>query len=367
VSDDASRARRTVDRLIADRLAVRGQVDEARILFHRSLAVAEELDETWVSVLLQFQLCELELRAGGWDAAEELLNDIVRSPSRSQMGDPELDRCAALLAAGRGRVAEAERRAAHTLEVCERRGLQWNRLEVLRARGAAALLAHEPERAAESLAAVWEHTEREGIEEPGEFPVAADLVEALVEAGRPDEAEAVSARLRALAEAQTHPWGLASAARCEALVALATDRDRQALERLVAAAADYVGLGLHFDHARTLLAAGRAARRLRMWGVARDLLAQAASAFERMGSDGWHAEVRSEMARIGGRSAKAPEELSPAEERVAALAAEGLANKEIAERLTVSVYTVERHLTHVYEKLGVRSRVELARHLAESA
>jgi DNA-binding NarL/FixJ family response regulator len=59
--------------------------------------------------------------------------------------------------------------------------------------------------------------------------------------------------------------------------------------------------------------------------------------------------------------------LSSAERQVAMLAAQGLANKEIAARLAVSVYTVERHLTHIYEKLGIRSRAELAHRLAESA
>jgi DNA-binding NarL/FixJ family response regulator len=367
VSDDTSRARRAADRLIADRLAVRGRVDEARILLHRLLALAEEMDETWVSVSILFQLCELELRAGDWDAAEGLLHDIFRSPSRSQLEDPELDRCTALLQAGRGRAAEAEELAAHTLEVCERRGLQWNRLEVLRARGLAALLVHEPAHAAEYLGAVWEHTEREGVEELGEFPVAPDLVEALLEAGRPHEVGAVTARLRTLADAQDHPWGLASAARCEALLSLVQSQDRDALERLAAAAADYAALGLRFDHARTLLAAGRAARRLRIWGAARDLLAQAATAFATIGSEGWEAEARSEVARIGGRSPAEQGGLSSAERQVAMLAAQGLANKEIAARLAVSVYTVERHLTHIYEKLGIRSRAELAHRLAESA
>ena len=43
------------------------------------------------------------------------------------------------------------------------------------------------------------------MEEPGAFPVAPDLVEALVEAGEPDEAAAVTARLRELAERHAHP------------------------------------------------------------------------------------------------------------------------------------------------------------------
>ena len=98
-------------------------------------------------------------------------------------------------------------------------GSGWQLLEALRARGIAALLAHEPARAAESLGAVWERTQREGVDEPGAFPVAPDLVEGLVELGEQEEAQAVGARLRELAEQQDHPWGLAGAKRCGAAAA----------------------------------------------------------------------------------------------------------------------------------------------------
>jgi hypothetical protein len=49
---------------------------------------------------------------------------------------------------------------------------------------------------------------------------------------------------------------------------------------------------------------------------------------------------------------------------VAELAAEGLSNKETAQSLFVTVHTVEVHLSHVYAKLGVRSRVQLVRRLS---
>ncbi|MGH9276277.1 MAG: helix-turn-helix domain-containing protein, partial [Acidimicrobiales bacterium] len=53
--------------------------------------------------------------------------------------------------------------------------------------------------------------------------------------------------------------------------------------------------------------------------------------------------------------------LSPQEERVLTLIADGLTNKEVAARLFISPRTVQAHLTHVYAKLGVSSRVDLAR------
>jgi len=59
------------------------------------------------------------------------------------------------------------------------------------------------------------------------------------------------------------------------------------------------------------------------------------------------------------------DELTAAETRVAALVAAGRKNKEIAAELYTTVGTVEAHLTRIYRKLGIRSRAELARRVAE--
>jgi len=72
--------------------------------------------------------------------------------------------------------------------------------------------------------------------------------------------------------------------------------------------------------------------------------------------------ARSELARIGGRSRISG--LSPSELSVAALVAEGRTNREIASSLFLGERTVASHLTHIYSKLGIRSRTELARQFA---
>jgi DNA-binding NarL/FixJ family response regulator len=59
--------------------------------------------------------------------------------------------------------------------------------------------------------------------------------------------------------------------------------------------------------------------------------------------------------------------LPHSEQRVAELVASGLSNKEIAAQLSVSVYTVEAHLSNAYAKLGIRSRTQLARRLGAPA
>jgi DNA-binding NarL/FixJ family response regulator len=63
---------------------------------------------------------------------------------------------------------------------------------------------------------------------------------------------------------------------------------------------------------------------------------------------------------VGARKPRADGILTPSEQRVVELASEGLSNKEIARRLVVSVRTVEAHLSHAHEKLGVGSRTQLA-------
>jgi DNA-binding CsgD family transcriptional regulator len=365
-SDAVSDILDSLDRRASLRLSWRGEVGEARASLSRLLTLADERGEQMAYGALHLNLCELELRSGEWEAASRLLDEWDESSNTELLTVPPLyERCRALLAAGRGDPNEVERCAAEAIARCEAAGLRWDLLESLRARGIAALLMHEPGRAADSLRAVWAHTQREGVDEPGAFPVVPELVEALVELGQLDEARAVTGCLRELAERQEHPWGLATAKRCDALVRLAAGRyDEEAAAELAQASADYEQLGLRFDRARSLLSLGRSQRRHRKWAAARRALEDAAAAFSEIGSPGWVEEVRSELARVGARRPQPAGELTPAERHVVELAADGLSNKEIARALFVTVKTVEAHLSHAYAKLGVRSRSQLARSLS---
>ena len=364
VSETASLLGESPERVAAQRLVWRGDLGPGRELLDRLRALADERGESYSYILMRLHLCQLELRAGSWDAAARLLDEWAASSERVMW--PMYERCRGLLAAGRGFPDEAEDWAAQTLEKAARTGTNWDRLEALRARGLAALLVQEPGRAAESLAAVWEHTRREGVDEPGVFPVAPELVEALVELERLEDAAAVADRLRALSAEQEHPWGLASVRRSDALIRLASGGyDEGATAELAAAADAYKTLGLPFDRARTLLGLGQVHRRAKKWGTARESLERATAAFDELGSPGWAERARAELARVGGRRRQATGELTETERRVAELAAEGLANKEIASSLFVTERTVQVHLKRVYAKLGIRSRNQIARRLAE--
>jgi DNA-binding CsgD family transcriptional regulator len=75
----------------------------------------------------------------------------------------------------------------------------------------------------------------------------------------------------------------------------------------------------------------------------------------------WAEAAAAELGSIGGR--RREEGLTAAERRVAALVAEGKTNREVAAALFLGERTVATHLSHVYAKLGIRSRTELARAL----
>jgi len=89
----------------------------------------------------------------------------------------------------------------------------------------------------------------------------------------------------------------------------------------------------------------------------------ALAGFEEIGADLWAARARAEVGRVGGRTRE--EGLTAAERRVAVLVAQGRTNREVAAALFLSERTVASHLTHVYTKLGVRSRTELVHQLAD--
>jgi DNA-binding CsgD family transcriptional regulator len=155
---------------------------------------------------------------------------------------------------------------------------------------------------------------------------------------------------------------LAHVTRCRGLVASAQGDVDRATSLLEAAVAQHETAGDAFGRARALLALGIVRRRRRQKRATRDAIGAAVEGFEELGAATWSEKARAELGRVGGRTRI--EGLTPAESRVAALAAEGRTNKEIAAALFLSERTVETHLTHVYAKLGVRSRAELARAFA---
>lgn len=365
--DESSAIFESLDRVAALRLTFRGQVDESRRILHRLSSAADERGETWSHFVLRCQLCELELRAGNAEVAAKILEEWEVYSEEDVIPQQMRARYEAHLAALRGVPNQVEPWVLEAIARSAASGVRWDALEAVRARGIAALLAGEPDRAVESLGAVWDHTQSEGVGDPGAFPVAPDFVEALVDVGDAAQARTVTERLRVLAERQEHPWGLASVARCDVLVRFTSKREESSGLIMDEAVDAYEELGLRFDAGRSLLAVGRWRRRSKKWGAAREALQRADVLFDELGCGGWAAAARSELERVAARRPRPTGELTPSERRVAQLAAEGLGNKEIARKLFITVHTVEAHLSHAYAKLGIRSRSQLAESLRVSA
>ncbi|WP_210438436.1 helix-turn-helix transcriptional regulator [Nocardioides xinjiangensis] len=354
---------RTPGRVAGQQHVWRGEPGPARARFEAFRSLAAERGEPSPYALARLHLCELELRVGRLDAAEELLDEWAASLDSSLLHWPMYERCRSLLAAGRGDAARAREWGGRAVAQAEEMGVRWDWLEATRALGVAALLDHRPEEAVRHLRTVWAHTRREGVLDPGAFPAAPDLVEALVEVGDPAGAREVVDVLAEAADVQDHPWARLASGRGRAAVALASGWSDDVAADLAGVAASYARLGLAADAARTWLLLGRAQRRSRKWGAARESLGCAVGLYEQMAAPGWAAAARAELERVGARRPGGGR-LTATERRVADLAADGLSNKEIARVLVVTVSTVEFHLRNTYSKLGIRSRMELAQGLA---
>jgi len=128
-----------------------------------------------------------------------------------------------------------------------------------------------------------------------------------------------------------------------------------------------------FERARTELLFGSALRRLRRRTEARDRLHSALEAFDSFGAPHCATQARTELRALGTPAAPfrtAPDSptatLTAQQLLVARMAADGATNREIAARLALSPRTIDHHLRGVFTRLGIRSRIELVRLLAES-
>jgi DNA-binding CsgD family transcriptional regulator len=193
-----------------------------------------------------------------------------------------------------------------------------------------------------------------------------ELVEAAVRSGESSAAIGAYRRLAEQARAAGTDWVLGLEARSHALLSKGAEAERlhhEAIERLGRTRA-------RGDLARAHLLYGESLRRERRPGEAREQLRTACQMLDEIGMAAFAERARRELRATGDKGAARAIQithgsgaLTSQEDQIARLARDGLSNPEIAERLFISVRTVQYHLSKVFTKLNIRSRLELSRAL----
>jgi len=193
---------------------------------------------------------------------------------------------------------------------------------------------------------------------PALVPWRSELALALNALGETGEARLLAREETRRARRFGAPRALGIALRAAGLV----EGGAEGIELLGEAVRVLEGSPARLEHARASTDLGAALRRAKQWGAARPPLRFGIDQAERCGARALASRAREELAAAGGRPPGERREgvaaLTASELRVARRAADGLANKEIAQGLFVTVKTVEKHLASAYRKLGT-SRAEL--------
>jgi DNA-binding CsgD family transcriptional regulator len=189
---------------------------------------------------------------------------------------------------------------------------------------------------------------------------ALDRMEAAHRAGRADLLQQWVEELTAFAAQVGTAWPAATAEHGRALLA----GDDMAERHFQDALRLHDAAGRPFAQARTQLAYGEFLRRNRRRVDARTHLGAALQVFTDLRAEPWAERARQELRASGvtarKRNVTTTGDLTPQERQTALLVRSGLGNRDIAARLFLSPRTVEYHLSNAYQKLGVRSRGELA-------
>jgi DNA-binding CsgD family transcriptional regulator len=338
---------------------------DARLLLDRVIAAARSASAPAMLPFPLATLSEVDFRTGRWAAAMANAAESVRLASETGQ-DNVLQYgliCQACVEAGQGREAECGAHVTRALALARRSGVRSMFMHGGSALGLLALGCGRNEEAVAHLEPVARQVDQEGVSEPAVVPLAGDLVEAYIRSGRLRQAREALAELERRATHTGRRWALGAACRCRGLLA-----GEHGFEEAFAQAVDWQDrIPNPFERARTELCWGERLRRSGQRVRARERLRSAAQLFEELGADPWAQRAQGELRGTGERLQRHEQHqrLTPQELQVAMTVARGATNREAAAALFLSPKTIEFHLGHVYRKLGIRSRTDLARLGAE--
>jgi DNA-binding CsgD family transcriptional regulator len=190
------------------------------------------------------------------------------------------------------------------------------------------------------------------------WPALLDLVEAAAGSGQTHRLKDVISDLEAISKRSEPPILRLNLACAMPLLAA----DDQAEPLFTAALAQDLA-AYPFLRARTLFSLGRWLRRRRRSAESRSPLRESVALFDALGAAAWSRRARQELRatgeKVGRRAPDLRDRLTAQELQIAQLAAEGLSNRQIAERLFLSPRTIGGHLYRIFPKLEITSRAQL--------
>jgi DNA-binding CsgD family transcriptional regulator len=341
------------------------QVDRARSLLDGAVKGARQ---RYAIGLLPFRLGRLAwvlFWEGRWSAARATAHEALQLAEDTGWAN---ERPSSLMTLARidaltGRAEECRQHVAEAITAAEMIGGKPYVGYAQTSLGLLELTTGNYQAAIDAFSVLAELAEQTGIADTPVLWWSGDLIEAYVRCEMLDEAHEVLIRLEESVKTSEVPTAAAVAARSRALL------DPEQFDSHIAEALQWHSHGrMPFERARTELLLGSTLRRRRMRADSRDWLRSALAAFERLGAVDWAAQARNELQATGVRLAQSGtslvgtglSQLTPQELQVTLAVARGLSNREVATQLFLSVKTVEFHLAHVYAKLGVSRRTQLA-------
>jgi len=239
----------------------------------------------------------------------------------------------------------------------------------LQARGGLRVAQDRHAEALDDLLAAGETWRTLGIDNPAPASWRTAAAAAQAALGRPQEAAALAAEQFALARKAGTPATLGAALRAHAATEAGHDGRSPAGESLAEAVSLLETTPARYELALALADLGAFLRRSGRRADARGPLRRALDLAQRTGAAPLAERARRELLAAGARPRRTaltgPDALTSAERRVAGLAADGLSNRQIAQHLFITQPTVETHLRHAFQKLGIASRADLPAHLAD--
>jgi len=290
----------------------------------RAVSLLDETGQEWLRPLARCAATLVPAARGAWDVADEHLRACG-----SVDGDYEL----MVVASGLARAQVAAARGDHE----------------------AVLRALEP---------VVALRPRAGVDEPGFWPWQDLYADALISAGREGEVDGFLTPHEELAAKRGRSSMIARLARVRGRLEATQGRMDLAEQTFDRALAEIERVPMPFQRALIELAYGQALRRCGQRRAASAQLQSARERFAELGATPSLERCERELRGCGlvpsKRSDFDPTRLTAQEQAVAGLVAAGMSNRQVAAELFVSVKTVQFHLTHIYAKLGIGSRAELA-------